>query len=104
MLQQTKGIAVDAQIYSIFPELKTYFYAWERLEKTIYQSIPHKLQQMQEWLTWESGDLFAPPATTQTHLCNLCPQKRKCQSFFENTVEKGLETKPLQSYKFKLRR
>ncbi|GFE67946.1 PD-(D/E)XK nuclease family protein [Chroococcus sp. FPU101] len=85
MLQQTKGIPVDAQVSYIFPNLKTDFYSWEKLEETIYQSILYKLQQMQEWLTWESGDSEPPPATIHPHLCNLCPQKRKCQSFFENT-------------------
>lgn len=85
MLQQTKGIPVDAQVSYIFPNLKTDFYSWEKLEETIYQSIPQKLQQMQEWLTWESGHSEPPPATIYPHLCNLCPQKRKCQSFFGKT-------------------
>lgn len=82
MLKHLKGIPVDARIYYIFPELKEDVYTWEELDETVDSLIPSKLQQMQEWLIWESGRPSPPPATSQPELCQLCPQKQKCQSFF----------------------
>jgi len=83
MLYKQKGIFVDAAVYSVFPEFKEYYYPWERLEKRIHELIPHKLQQMQQWLTWEPPQLNPPPPTTHLNLCDHCPQKKKCQTFFK---------------------
>ena len=37
---------------------------------------------MQEWLSWEPSRPNSPPATTQPYLCEICPQKQKCQNYF----------------------
>ena len=85
MVKENKKIAaVDSAVYCVLPEFKEYYYSWEELEETVHQLIPHKLQQMLQWLNWSSGDkTTAPPATTQSHLCAICPQQEKCQTFFE---------------------
>ena len=77
-----RNVGVDAAIYCILPEFKEYHYSWEQLQDTVYQLIPHKLQQMQKWLKWESPQLDPPPATNNSNLCNICPQQEKCQSYF----------------------
>jgi DNA segregation ATPase FtsK/SpoIIIE, S-DNA-T family len=87
MLKQKKNLPVDSAIYCVLPAFKEYYYAWEELEDTVHQRIPEKLQQMRQWLTWKSGQLNRPPATIQPHLCQICPQQQKCQTFFGNQEE-----------------
>lgn len=82
MLHQNKKVAVDSAVYCVLPEFKEYKYSWEQLENTVHQLIPYKLLQMQEWLSWESPHPNPPPQTTQSHLCEICPQQQKCQTFF----------------------
>ncbi|MBD2436249.1 DNA translocase FtsK [Nostoc sp. FACHB-110] len=82
MLHQQKKVPVDSAVYCVLPEFKEYRYSWEQLENTVHQLIPHKLLQMQQWLTWESPLPNPPPSTTQPHLCKICPQQQKCQTFF----------------------
>lgn len=85
MLWNAKTMPVDSAIYSVFPEFKEYHYSWEELETTFHKIIPDKLQQMQEWLKWEPPHPNPPPATPQPHLCQICSQQTKCQSFFNTT-------------------
>ncbi|TBR60315.1 cell division protein FtsK [Westiellopsis prolifica IICB1] len=85
MLWQKKKVAVDSAVYCVLPEFKEYQYSWEELENTVHQLIPYKLQQMQQWLTWEPPHPNPPPPTTQPHLCEICPQKQKCQTYFVST-------------------
>ncbi|NET02172.1 MAG: cell division protein FtsK [Sphaerospermopsis sp. SIO1G1] len=82
MLSQKKNAAVDSAVYCVLPEFKDYQYSWEQLETNVHKLIPFKLQQMQEWLKWESPNPNPPPATNQPHLCEICPQQQKCQTFF----------------------
>ncbi|MBW4597056.1 MAG: PD-(D/E)XK nuclease family protein [Brasilonema angustatum HA4187-MV1] len=82
MLWQKKKVAVDSAVYCVLPEFKEYQYSWEQLENTVHQLIPYKLQQMRQWLTWEPPLPNPPPLTTQPHLCKICPQQQKCQSYF----------------------
>ncbi|KAB8333176.1 cell division protein FtsK [Scytonema tolypothrichoides VB-61278] len=82
MLWQKKKVAVDSAVYCVLPEFKEYQYSWEQLENTVHQLIPYKLQQMRQWLTWEPPLPNSPPLTTQPHLCKICPQQQKCQSYF----------------------
>ncbi|MDJ0697641.1 DNA translocase FtsK [Mastigocoleus sp. MO_188.B34] len=82
MLWHKKKVAVDAAVYCVLPEFKEYQYTWEQLENTIHQLIPYKLQQMKQWLKWEHSHPNPPPQTTQLHLCDICPQQQKCQSYF----------------------
>lgn len=90
--QQTK-IAIDSAVYCVLPEFKEYHYSWEQLENTVHQLTPYKLQQMQQWLTWEPPQPTPPPPTTQPHLCEICPQQEKCQTYFENPQELAQEVK-----------
>lgn len=82
MLAQQKSAKVDAAVYCVLPEFKEYQYTWEELESTVHKIIPNKLQQMQSWLSWKSGNINPPPKTAQLDLCNICPQQEKCQTFF----------------------
>ena len=86
MLFQKKQLPFDSAVYCVLPEFKEYYYGWEELENTVNQLIPYKLQQMQEWLSWEPSQGNCPPATTQPYLCEICPQQEKCQSYFGDTV------------------
>lgn len=81
MLSQRKKAPVDSVVYCISP-FKEYYYAWEQLEYIAQEIIPRKLQQMQQWLTWRAPSPNPPPATIQPHLCKICPQQQKCQSYF----------------------
>ncbi|NEO35502.1 MAG: cell division protein FtsK [Moorea sp. SIOASIH] len=116
MLHQKKGVAIDAAVYCVLPEFQKHYYSREELEDTVHQLIPHKLQQMREWLTWkpaqveeegdgesrknhctpaiDKGNLEPPPPTPQLQLCNICPQQQTCQTFFE---EVKTEQKPVKA-------
>jgi S-DNA-T family DNA segregation ATPase FtsK/SpoIIIE len=86
MLEKEKGLLVDSEVYCVLPEFKEYHYSWEQLEETVHQLIPHKLQQMRQWLSWKSPLPNPPTPTTQPRLCEICPQQEKCQTFFEVTT------------------
>jgi S-DNA-T family DNA segregation ATPase FtsK/SpoIIIE len=87
MLWCKKKVAVDSAVYCVLPEFKEYKYSWEQLENSVHQLIHHKLQQMQQWLSWEPPNNNPPPVTTQPNLCNICPQKQKCQTYFISPSE-----------------
>ncbi|MBS9384041.1 MAG: PD-(D/E)XK nuclease family protein [Dolichospermum sp. BR01] len=96
MLWKQKKAPVDSAVYCVLPEFKEYKYSWEQLENTVHQLIPYKLLQMQNWLSWESPNPNPPPATTQLHLCEICPQQQKCQTFFgvESNHDQNSDTEP----------
>ncbi|MCV3217140.1 DNA translocase FtsK [Plectonema radiosum NIES-515] len=100
MLWQKKKVAVDSAVYCVLPEFKEYHYSWEQLENTVHQLIPYKLQQMQQWLTWEPPLPNSPPTTTQPHLCEICPQQQKCKSYFveESKQEESFNKQEEQIY------
>lgn len=100
MLFQKKKAAVDSAVYCVLPEFKDYQYSWEQLENTVHQLIPYKLLQMQQWLKWESPNPNPPPVTNQPHLCEICPQQQKCQTFFIRELDPS--PSPLQSGKSSL--
>ena len=83
MLWEKKKAPVDSAVYCVLPDFKEYKYSWEQLENTVHQLIPYKLLQMQQWLSWEYSNSNPPPITTQPHLCEICPQQQKCQTFFD---------------------
>jgi S-DNA-T family DNA segregation ATPase FtsK/SpoIIIE len=99
MLSITRGIKVDACIYVLLPDFKEYYYQWEQLHSKVYELIPSKLEQMKQWLKWQTTDKmdkfsqnsdlysainnsFLPPSVSQPHLCTICPQRKKCDKFF----------------------
>ena len=96
LLWEKTKLPVDSAIYCVLPEFKDYYYSWEQLENTVHQLIPPKLQQMQEWLTWEPGQPYPPPPTSQPHLCQICPQQEKCQTFFDDAESNHYLTKPAE--------
>jgi len=83
MLNKTKGVLVDSAVYCVLPELKEYAYSWEQLEAAVHDLIPHKLQQMQDWVSWRQTHSNPPPLTSNAHLCEICPQQETCQTYFE---------------------
>ncbi|GET37071.1 DNA translocase FtsK [Microseira wollei] len=94
MLKEKQNVPVDSAVYCVLPEFKEYYYSWEELENTVHSLIPHKLQQMRQWLTWESGQPNPPPATIQSELCLICPQQEKCQTFFDVADGNDREAEP----------
>jgi DNA segregation ATPase FtsK/SpoIIIE, S-DNA-T family len=62
---------------------------------------------MRQWAAWQPGQPSPPPATSQTHLCEICPQKSKCQTLFGDgqpiatsngqVLENGQVSDPLDS-------
>ncbi len=88
MLFQEKKQPVDSAVYCVLPEFKELLFSWEELAEKFHQLIPHKLAQMQQWLTWEPPQPNPPPPTPQPQLCEICSQRNKCQSFFaENSAQ-----------------
>ena len=87
MLWAKHNSPVDAAVYSVLPEFKEYYFSWEQLAETVHQLIPHKLQQMRQWLKWQPPQTNPPPPTSQSHLCDICPQQTKCRSFFDAEAE-----------------
>lgn len=94
MLWAKKQVPVDSAVYCVLPEFKEYQYSWEQLENTVHQLIPYKLQQMRQWLSWKHGQPDPPPPTALTHLCNICPQQQKCQTFFVSEEDSSPKPKP----------
>jgi len=94
MLWVKKKVPVDSAIYCVLPQFKEYQYSWDQLESTVHQLIPYKLQQMRQWLTWKSGQPTPPPPTALLYLCDICPQRQKCQTFFLSKEESFSKTKP----------
>ncbi|MGA9378825.1 MAG: DNA translocase FtsK, partial [Phormidium sp.] len=94
-----KKLPVDSAVYCVLPKFIQYYYDWEKLEETVNQLIPHKLQQMREWLKWEPSQPNIPPKTLQPHLCEICPQKQKCQTHFNTPPENSNQpsSPPLRS-------
>ncbi len=90
MLWCKKNLPVDSAVYCVLPEFKEYTYTWEELESTIYELIPYKLQQMRQWLRWKPPHPNPPPPTTQPYLCSICPQREKCQAFFNLPSDNGI--------------
>lgn len=83
LLWRRKQVPIDAAIYCVLPTFQSYHYTWNELEATVHQLIPHKLQQMQQWLQWQSSEPDVPPPTAQPdRLCPICPQSDRCQTLF----------------------
>ncbi|OSO92239.1 cell division protein FtsK [Cylindrospermopsis raciborskii CENA303] len=97
MLSQRKKMPVDSAVYCFLPEFQEYTYTWEQLENTTHQIIHHKLLQMRQWSGWESPQPNPPPMTTQTHLCQICPEQQRCQTFFAAEVTTPQSTQAIQS-------
>ncbi|MDJ0556297.1 MAG: PD-(D/E)XK nuclease family protein [Microcoleaceae cyanobacterium MO_207.B10] len=85
LLKQKKKVSIDAIVYRVLPELGEYHYSWEKLENVVEGSVPGKLEEMRKWLRWEEFQHDPPPRTEHEYLCDICPQKERCQSFFDGS-------------------
>lgn len=84
ILREKIGVQIDSAVYSVLPNWQELTFSWDELESTVHQLIPQKLQQMQSWIAWEPPNPNPPPPTTQPDLlCPICPQRQKCQTFFD---------------------
>ena len=90
MLREKLGVPIDSAVYSVLPNWDEISFTWDELENTVHQLIPEKLQQMRQWVDWKPPQPNPPPPTPHPDLlCDICPQKKKCQTFF--TVDSELE-------------
>ena len=84
MLREKLGVSIDSAVYSVLPNWDELTFTWDELEKTVHQLIPQKLQQMRQWIDWEPPQPNPPPPTPHPNLfCDICPQRKKCQTFFD---------------------
>lgn len=84
MLREKLGVPIDSAVYSVLPNWDEITFTWHELEKTVHQLIPQKLQQMHQWIDWEAPQPNPPPSTPHPNLfCDICPQRKKCQTFFD---------------------
>jgi S-DNA-T family DNA segregation ATPase FtsK/SpoIIIE len=99
IIKEKKNIPVDSAVYVVYPEWKKYYYSWEELESSFNSLIPQKLEQMQQWLSWKKSQPNPPPITTQLHLCEICPQREKCQTYFDDSNSKSKPKKAVKKAK-----
>lgn len=89
MLQKQIGVPIDSAVYSVLPDWQEQIYPWAQLEATVHQLIPPKLMQIRDWLAWQPGQGEPPPKTIQPSLCDICPQRKKCQTYFQEYPQPG---------------
>jgi S-DNA-T family DNA segregation ATPase FtsK/SpoIIIE len=96
MLREKLGVPIDSAVYSVLPNWDEISFTWDELENTVHQLIPQKLQQMRQWVDWEPPQPNPPSPTPHPDLlCDICPQRKKCQTYFEVTAElKNLTPQP----------
>jgi S-DNA-T family DNA segregation ATPase FtsK/SpoIIIE len=83
MLREKLGVPIDSAVYSVLPNWAELTFTWDELENTVHQLIPQKLQQMHQWISWEPPQPNPPPPTPHPDLlCDICPQRKKCQTYF----------------------
>ena len=88
MLREKLGVPIDSAVYSVLPNWDEISFTWDELENTVHQLIPQKLQQMRQWVDWEPPQPNPPPPTPHPDLlCDICPQRKKCQTYFDVTGE-----------------
>jgi S-DNA-T family DNA segregation ATPase FtsK/SpoIIIE len=82
MLREKVGVPIDSAVYSVLPDWQEQIYPWAQLEETVHQLIPQKLMQIRDWLAWQPHQGEPPPEALQAKLCEMCPQRKKCQVYF----------------------
>ena len=85
MLKQKLKVNINSAVYSVLPDWQGVEYSWDQLEKSVHQLIPPKLQQMRSWLAWQPPGANPPPKTPHLQLCEICPQRNKCETYFETS-------------------
>jgi DNA segregation ATPase FtsK/SpoIIIE, S-DNA-T family len=90
MLREKIGVPINSAVYSVLPDWHESIFSWEQLAETVHHVIPQKLQQMQAWSEWKPSQSNLPPKTEQVDLlCNICPQRQICQTFFDGEDNKN---------------
>ena len=92
MLRERVGVPIDSAVYSVLPDWQEQVYSWAQLEETVHQLIPQKLMQIRDWLAWRPNQGEPPPEALQLALCDMCPQRKKCQTYF--TAQPHLASEP----------
>ena len=95
MLKQQLGVNINSAVYSVLPDWKGVEYPWDQLEAMLHQLIPPKLQQIQTWLNWRSPAPNPPPKTPHSQLCDICPQRNRCQQYFVTDSETSDSVPPI---------
>lgn len=85
MLKQKLKVNINSAVYSVLPDWQGVEYSWDQLEQSVHQLIPPKLQQMRSWLAWQPPGANPPPKTPHLQLCEMCPQRNKCETYFETS-------------------
>jgi S-DNA-T family DNA segregation ATPase FtsK/SpoIIIE len=68
MLREKLGVPIDSAVYSVLPNWDELTFTWDKLENTVHQLIPKKLQQMRQWIDWEPPQ----PNPPLPHLTQIC--------------------------------
>ncbi len=98
MLREKIGVPIDSAVYSVLPDWQEQVYPWAQLEDTVHQLIPQKLMHIRDWLAWNPGQDPPPPKTLRLDLCDMCPQYKKCQTYFEPQTQ-ATEAAPKEKQK-----
>ncbi|MCA1992098.1 MAG: PD-(D/E)XK nuclease family protein [Coleofasciculus sp. S288] len=97
MLREKLGVPIDSAVYSVLPNWDEISFTWDELKNTVHQLIPQKLQQMRQWIDWEPPQPNPPSPTPHPDLlCDICPQRKKCQTYFVVADADG-ESTPIPS-------
>lgn len=94
MLKEHIGVPINSAVYNVLPDLRELTFTWDELKNTVHQMIPHKLLQMRQWVNWQQGQPDPPPPTSQSYLCEICPQQTKCQTFFSSADDQADSPEP----------
>ncbi|NEO98593.1 MAG: hypothetical protein F6K58_07920 [Symploca sp. SIO2E9] len=90
MLREQLTLSINSVVCTIVPEWQELTFSQHQLAHTLHQLIPQTLQQMRQWAGWEHSQPNPPPPTSQAELlCDICPQRHKCQTFFVVGVKEG---------------
>jgi len=96
MLRERVGVPIDSAVYSVLPDWQEQVYSWKQLEDTVHQLIPQKLMQIRDWLAWQPNQGEPPPEALQAKLCDMCPQRKKCQVYFTAPSNSASVSPPVQ--------
>lgn len=98
MLREKLGVPIDSAVYSVLPNWDEISFTWDELENTVHQLIPQKLQQMRQWVDWEPPQPNPPSPTPHPDLlCDICPQRKKCQTYFDVTAGESIVSTAITS-------
>ncbi|HEY9602509.1 MAG TPA: DNA translocase FtsK, partial [Allocoleopsis sp.] len=98
MLREKLGVPIDSAVYSVLPNWDEISFTWDELKNTVHQLIPQKLLQMRQWVDWEPPQPNPPPPTPHPDLlCDICPQRKKCQTYFDVAVGEAIVSTAITS-------